>query len=54
VLGEIDFLLQICDRFLTCFTRGVKLLVWDSDAHFSSVILWNRYGQSNEIRFGKY
>ena len=26
VLREIDFLLKLCDRFLGCFTCGVKLL----------------------------
>jgi len=26
VLREIDFLLKICDRFLACFTCGLKLL----------------------------
>jgi len=26
MLREIDFLLKICDRFLACFTCGVKLL----------------------------
>jgi len=25
VLREIDFLLKFCDRFLACFTFGVKL-----------------------------